>query len=57
MKNKQTTIQKLDIKKALVCQLFAGSRRHLPDGITTRGDINILLLGMEFGKKEKNKHE
>lgn len=26
-------------------QLIAGSRKRLPDGLTRRGDINILLLG------------
>ena len=34
-----------DIKKALTCQLFSGSRKHLPDGMRLRGDINVLLLG------------
>jgi DNA replication licensing factor MCM5 len=35
----------VDIKKALVCLLFGGSRKRLPDGLTRRGDINILMLG------------
>ncbi|XP_003387600.1 PREDICTED: DNA replication licensing factor mcm5-A-like [Amphimedon queenslandica] len=35
----------LDIKKALSCLLFGGSRKRLPDGLTRRGDINVLLLG------------
>jgi len=35
----------VDIKKAILCQLFGGSRKHLPDGMRLRGDINILLLG------------
>ncbi|KAF5288491.1 hypothetical protein FQA39_LY15420 [Lamprigera yunnana] len=35
----------LDIKKAITCLLFGGSRKRLPDGLTRRGDINILLLG------------
>jgi len=35
----------VDIKKALTCQLFSGSRKHLPDGMRLRGDINVLLLG------------
>ncbi|CAK8689476.1 DNA replication licensing factor mcm5-A-like [Clavelina lepadiformis] len=35
----------LDIKKAISCLLFGGSRKRLPDGLTRRGDINILLLG------------
>ena len=34
-----------DIKKAIACQLMGGCRKVLPDGITLRGDINILLLG------------
>ncbi|XP_018575968.1 DNA replication licensing factor Mcm5 [Anoplophora glabripennis] len=34
-----------DIKKAITCLLFGGSRKKLPDGLTRRGDINILLLG------------
>lgn len=34
-----------DIKKALACMLFGGTRRVREDGITLRGDINILLLG------------
>ncbi|XP_014247229.1 DNA replication licensing factor Mcm5 isoform X2 [Cimex lectularius] len=34
-----------DIKKAIACLLFGGSRKKLPDGLIRRGDINILLLG------------
>uniref|UniRef100_A0A915PJE3 DNA replication licensing factor MCM5 n=1 Tax=Setaria digitata TaxID=48799 RepID=A0A915PJE3_9BILA len=34
-----------DIKKSIACLLFGGSRKRLPDGLTRRGDINILLLG------------
>ena len=34
-----------DIKKAILCLLFGGSRKHLPDGMRLRGDINVLLLG------------
>lgn len=34
-----------DIKKAIACMLFGGSRKRLPDGLTRRGDINLLLLG------------
>lgn len=34
-----------DIKKAILCLLFGGSRKMMPDGLTRRGDINILLLG------------
>ncbi|XP_075223178.1 minichromosome maintenance 5 [Lycorma delicatula] len=35
----------VDIKKAIACLLFGGSRKRLPDGLTRRGDINALLLG------------
>ncbi|XP_065184528.1 DNA replication licensing factor mcm5-like [Sycon ciliatum] len=34
-----------DIKKAIAALLFGGSRKRLPDGLTRRGDINLLLLG------------
>uniref|UniRef100_A0A914LTW6 DNA replication licensing factor MCM5 n=2 Tax=Meloidogyne TaxID=189290 RepID=A0A914LTW6_MELIC len=34
-----------DIKRAIACLLFSGSRKILPDGLTRRGDINVLLLG------------
>jgi len=34
-----------DIKKAIACLLFGGSRKVLPDGIRLRGDLNVLLLG------------
>lgn len=34
-----------DVKKALACLLFGGSRKYLPDGTRMRGDINMLLLG------------
>jgi len=34
-----------DIKRALLCQLFGGSAKVLPDKTRLRGDINILLLG------------
>ncbi|KAB0790340.1 hypothetical protein PPYR_02088 [Photinus pyralis] len=34
-----------DIKKAITCLLFGGSRKKLPDGLIRRGDINVLLLG------------
>jgi len=34
-----------DIKKAIACLLFSGTRRILPDGMKLRGDINVLLLG------------
>ena len=35
----------IDIKKAILCLLFSGSRKRLPDGMRLRGDINVLLLG------------
>ncbi|KAL3312218.1 minichromosome maintenance protein 5 [Cichlidogyrus casuarinus] len=35
----------LDIKKAIACLLFGGSRKRLPDGLCRRGDINLLMLG------------
>lgn len=34
-----------DVKKAISCLLFGGSRKRLPDGLMRRGDINLLLLG------------
>ncbi|KAF1743099.1 hypothetical protein MXB_3414 [Myxobolus squamalis] len=34
-----------DIKMAVACLLFGGSTIKLPDGLTVRGDINVLLLG------------
>lgn len=34
-----------NVKKAVACLLIGGSRKRLPDGLTRRGDINILLLG------------
>jgi len=34
-----------DMKKAIACLLFSGSRKRLPDGLARRGDINILFLG------------
>lgn len=34
-----------EIKKAIACMLFGGSRKRLPDGTALRGDINILLIG------------
>ncbi|XP_010245540.1 PREDICTED: DNA replication licensing factor MCM5 [Nelumbo nucifera] len=34
-----------DVKKAVACLLFGGSRKELPDGVRLRGDINVLLLG------------
>lgn len=40
---KQNSI--IDIKKAIACLLFGGSKKILPDGMKLRGDINVLLLG------------
>lgn len=40
-----TCILLLDIKKAITCLLFGGSKKILPDGMRLRGDINVLLLG------------
>jgi len=34
-----------DIKRAISCLLFGGSRKRLPDGTRIRGDINVLMLG------------
>jgi DNA replication licensing factor MCM5 len=34
-----------EVKKAVACLLFGGSRKELPDGARLRGDINVLLLG------------
>jgi DNA replication licensing factor MCM5 len=34
-----------DVKKAIACLLFGGSRKILLDGMRLRGDINVLLLG------------
>ena len=33
-----------DIKKAIACLLFGGSKKSLSDGIKLRGDINVLLV-------------
>ena len=35
----------IDIKKAIACLLFSGSRKVLPDHTRIRGDINVLLMG------------
>lgn len=34
-----------EIKKAIACMLFGGSRKHLPDNTMLRGDVNVLLIG------------
>ena len=38
-------VQSQNIKKSIACLLIGGSRKRLPDGLTRRGDINVLLLG------------
>ncbi|VDI54819.1 replicative DNA helicase Mcm, partial [Mytilus galloprovincialis] len=35
----------IDMKKAISCLLFGGSRKRMPDGLTRRGDVNLLMLG------------
>lgn len=40
-----TLVLVVDIKKAIACLLFGGSKKILPDGMRLRGDINVLLLG------------
>ena len=35
----------VDMKKAIACLLFGGSRKRMPDGLCRRGDINVLMLG------------
>lgn len=34
-----------DVKMAIALQLFGGVKKVRPDGVTTRGDIHILLIG------------
>ena len=34
-----------DIKRSILCLLFGGSKKVLPDGMRLRGDINVLMLG------------
>ena len=34
-----------DIKAAVACLLFGGSRKRLADGVRLRGDVNVLLIG------------
>jgi DNA replication licensing factor MCM5 len=38
-------IKILDIKKAICCLLFSGTKKFLPDGMRLRGDVNVLMLG------------
>lgn len=33
------------VKRAIVLQLFGGTRKTRPDGVVTRGDMHILLIG------------
>ncbi|ETO99758.1 hypothetical protein F441_22824, partial [Phytophthora nicotianae CJ01A1] len=41
----------VNIKKAIACLLAGRSRKRLPDGMTLRGDINVLLFGRsQYGK-------
>ena len=35
----------LDIKKAIACLLFGGTRKRIKDGSILRGDMNVLLMG------------
>lgn len=39
------------VKEALLLQLFGGIRKHRDDGVITRGDIHILLIGDPGGGK------
>ncbi|KAJ1624805.1 MCM2/3/5 family-domain-containing protein [Pavlovales sp. CCMP2436] len=34
-----------DVKAAVACLLFSGTRKRLNDGMHLRGDVNVLLLG------------
>lgn len=34
-----------DIKRSILCLLFGGSKKILPDGMRLRGDVNVLMLG------------
>ena len=34
----------VDIKRAVLCLLFGGLCKRLPDGMRLRGDIKVLLL-------------
>lgn len=34
-----------DVKKAIACLMFGGTKKVLPDKMRLRGDINILLVG------------
>lgn len=35
----------VDLKRAIIVMLMGGCRKHLPDGLRLRGDINVLMLG------------
>lgn len=43
--NADRIVRLADIKKAICCLLFGGSRKILPDGMRLRGDVNVLMLG------------
>ncbi len=34
-----------DVKEGILYQLFGGTAKHLPDGVSIRGDLNVLLIG------------
>jgi len=34
-----------DMKEAIMYLLFGGVAKHLPDGVSIRGDVNVLLVG------------
>ena len=34
-----------DVKAAVACLLFSGTRKQHPDGTARRGDVNVLLIG------------
>ncbi|CAH1757662.1 5009_t:CDS:10 [Entrophospora sp. SA101] len=42
-----------DIKRAITCLLFGGSKKILEDGMRLRGDIHVLLLGDPGTAKSK----
>lgn len=43
--DRRVPVPLIDIKKAITCLLFGGSKKVLPDGMRLRGDISVLLLG------------
>ncbi len=34
-----------DVKEGILYELFGGTAKHLPDGVSIRGDLNVLLIG------------